>query len=1207
MAKYTFRIHKGESPNVSDNGWTLGPYMGVNGISSISDTLDKMPANGKVGTSIPTPFARIYLFKTAFELVTSNQNRAIGVYDALVSDCLDILQLLFEKGADTSKFEFINWNFNEEINNLRRGNDEIKKRNPNYNALSLLADALEITCGSSDDFRQDITLIKYDGMLLGGTSPYTLVYVSPNLRYELAKKKALNNNYDFSSNKKVPFCGVAPVPLCNRPPEFQRYIRHLLRDSAGGNSWMIAQGGPLFTFWQYVVSQTSRVDDLTVPFDEVCPPIMDSSNTNVCINGLSLRYNQMTVIPTESHFMMKPTVNHYLKYMRNVPLVLPCEFSSIGWMYIDDQWDTHTQIPDRKVREYGEIGTRNLPKNGSTNGESTTQKYPWVTNVDFLEDTILDLSYGVNTSKFFTPNGLNHYRFLLPIKKEYFMFFTIDDLKKNLTITSETDEIKDPNGNILDVRTRSVTVKLVIPLASTKGKIEFTRTYSSGDANAKYTIKPLSPAMGLGVYPFYQLEEVPGGLKNEYSVYLYDSGQNTEALDLKFYNIEKSLNMSLSAEKSVRTCLDSGTSKVYNLRTRTSTQSFDLIEVTVSANGVHHSGLVIPMWKKVPAADLANDQFKTIFAIDFGTSNTHVAYWDPRENQVHPLEITKDNQQMVLLNAPYTKDNITDFRHKPSFGKAYRFGEYLREFIPSVIGNDENVTYPIKTATLESISFNSGKNLFANINVGYDIESEKVDLSRISAFNYKTDLKWALQKDRNDDRARQRVHAFCEQTLWTLKNILVLRGFYSKNIKIIYFYPESMMSDDKNMFETAWNEEALHIFNDCGFAIEKNNCESELESVAPYYSLLKNNPEIFVYNSANIDIGGGTTDILIMDKLYDDGQRRTAAYEASVQFAANDIWDKTFPSGTKNGFLEYMKGIIERDTSVFPAEIIEAYRHFNRKDEPADLASFLFKYKDFNFGSKISNNTKLRFVLFIHYASIIWYLSDMIKSVRKNQNPDFVMPSRVTFTGKGSEYIKIISPKEDEISRLTLALFLAFGFDKSEFIHGFHITYPNNPKGLTAEGGIYKSIADPSIKVNFKRKDLFSLDLDTLGRQDTEYENIGASLIGYDMTQDEICRYGDIKNIKSKVMASVSEFVEAIFVRPELLQCLRGLNMNPDVKDKEMILSLASRSYDFQAQRMQIEHGFVGTDDDPVESSLFFLAMKNLLIDLSLEYEKKKQ
>jgi hypothetical protein len=524
--------------------------------------------------------------------------------------------------------------------------------------------------------------------------------------------------------------------------------------------------------------------------------------------------------------------------------------------------------------------------------------------------------------------------------------------------------------------------------------------------------------------------------------------------------------------------------------------------------------------------------------------------------------------------------------------------------MPPVIGNDMPVTYPIKTATLESQSFNAGKNLFANINIGYDIESEKVDLSKGSSFNYMTDLKWALQKDRNDDRARQRVHAFCEQTLWMLKNVLVLRGFYSKNIKIIYFYPESMMSDDKNMFENAWNTEAKRIFTDCGFSIDKNVCESELESVAPYYSLLKKNPDIFVYNSANIDIGGGTTDILIMDKLYDDGNKLTAAYETSVQFAGNEIWGKTFPSGTQNGFVEYMKEIITRDASVFPKEIMDAYDNFNRKDDPADLTSFFFKYKDFNFGSKISNNSKLRFVLFIHYASIIWYLSDMIKSVRKNQNPKFVMPNSITFTGKGSEYIKIISPREDEISRLTLALFLAFGFKKEEFVHGFRITYPENPKGLTAEGGIYKSIADPAIKINFKRKDVFSLDFDTLGRQDTEYENIGASLIGYDMAEGECCAFGDIKANKQKVMESVNQFIDAIFDGPELQQCLRGLNMNPDVKDKSAIINLASRSYDFQAQRMQVEHGFVGTDSDPVETSLFFLAMKNLLIELSLEYVK---
>ena len=682
---------------------------------------------------------------------------------------------------------------------------------------------------------------------------------------------------------------------------------------------------------------------------------------------------------------------------------------------------------------------------------------------------------------------------------------------------------------------------------------------------------------------------------------MFDAGDRENAVDLHFYSLDRQQEP-LTANGKLRSQTPAGLSKVYNLRSKTASNTFDFIEVELAddnGNG-YDSGIIVPLWKELPSLDI--EGFSTIFSIDFGTSNTHIAYWDPKENKVKPFEINIDDQQMVLLNSPYIKDNVTDFRKRESFGQAADFTDFLREFVPSVIGPDsriKKISYPVKTASLESNRFSKGKSLFENINIGFDIDSEQVKVP-IHSFIYNTNLKWALQYDRNNAQAKGRVAAYCEQTLWMMKNLIVLKGFYCKNIKILYFYPESMMQADKDMFDAAWDQAKTDVFDSCGFGADLQ--QAELESVAPYYSLLKRDEALYSYNSVNIDIGGGTTDIFLFDKKYEDAESRYFGYEASIQFAGNDIWGKTYPSGERNGFVEYMKHEIQNPNNGIPEDLLHAYDNFGRKDNPEDMSSFFFKHSGYGFADRLRNNGKLKYVLLLHYASIVWYLSDMIKYIRKTVATGLDLPSRVTFTGKGSEYLKIISPKEDIITKITLALLLAYGFNRKDFKDGFKVSYPDNPKGLTAEGGVYKLTADRAIKVNFVPMEdsvLAAIDTNASDRNITKYTNIGKHLMGFDSAQDTIFRINDIKKYKDAVMKHFYDFITGIFENEILASLLRQLNIAISEDDKNKTLEFASKSFDIQSERYIREFSPQG---ESLEGSIFFLAMKNTLIDLSLYY-----
>ena len=1171
---YIFRLHEGQEPKGNSDGWVESNAIDAQAISSIPDSLDKMKETGKVGTSIPTPFARVYLFKTAFEMVNRN---AKGVYEELVSDCLDLLQFLFENNSDT--FTFTEWDRSIRIQKLISANLDSKKQ---------LGIVLNSALESAKDFPNKIVLIQYKGVLLGGTSPFSLVFTTPNLRRILDN----NRDIDFTSNKNVEFCGMTLRSLKERPIEFQEYLYGLVHKESD----LFAGGTPLASFADYVDKQVAiddnRGQEIIEQFDN-----NNKAHNLLKINGVNIYYNTKAPELNNSDFLMKPSAEapYQKEGYGSTPLLLLSKFDQDNWTYIDDAWNRNTTIQGSMVRTKP-LQDRQLPKNGSTSGvESMPQKYPWLTDSDFLYDHVVLTRYKLNTEKFFNPaegEGLDKNGFLLPIRKEYFMFFTLNDLKKNLRIEAKL------NGESIN----RINVKLDIPLKGKYNKITIERTYYASE-NAEYKIIEEQKTLGVGIFPFYQLNDP--NLKDRYSVYLFNNNGHDA---LKFYSREqtdKGRFIEVDATSSERSKTNSGHSRVYTLWSDSVSKSFDYIEASIKKNADEtYEGLIVPLWPE--NINLNNEDRKAIFSIDFGTSNTHIVYLDPTSKSAVPFSIEPEFQQMVLLHAPEEKEKKKYWRKQPSGCAGMELS--LREFVPSVIGDadyDSYVKYPIRTATLESADINNcskrndtTKNyLFEAINIGFNIDSEKDKLD--TQFQYKTNLKWARQENRDDQRAELRVKAFCEQTLWMLKNMLVLKGLYSKGIQIIYYYPESMLTDDKNMFEQAWSDAVEDVFTSCGFQVD---LLSELESVAPYYSLLKQDSDIMAYNSVNIDIGGGTTDIFFFDKEtdYESTDSKHYGYEASVQFAGDDLWGAAYTTtngGGENGFIKYQ----ETTSDTWGKELKDRYENYQDGKSPADKASFFFKEDQFKFGEHIKNNSKLRYVLFLHYATIIYYLSDMIKQIREDhKDKEIAMPKRLTFTGKGSEYIKLIAKKEDDISDITWQLFKAYGLEPSE---RFEVVYPANPKGLTAEGGIYKLTGDAAIKFDFVKEESTGRRrlTDDNNRQITKYDNIGSKLLGFEPLEGEIYKCAKVRSYKDKVMQSVESCINAIFSSEGLKKCLKKISISLEDSDRKLAIERAGNSFDKHAEKYENEHRL---GDHNLEGTIFFLAWKNSLIDLSLHYTK---
>jgi hypothetical protein len=130
---HIFRIHDDNASDIRIEDWGRTAKLDANKIRTIKDVLKK--GASKIATSVPSPFARMYLFDTAFTMVADNAE-GDSVYHGLVSDCLDIFQLLFNAGNTGGDLKFRQWNRAERMAVLRTA--------PPGHPHRLLADSLAL-------------------------------------------------------------------------------------------------------------------------------------------------------------------------------------------------------------------------------------------------------------------------------------------------------------------------------------------------------------------------------------------------------------------------------------------------------------------------------------------------------------------------------------------------------------------------------------------------------------------------------------------------------------------------------------------------------------------------------------------------------------------------------------------------------------------------------------------------------------------------------------------------------------------------------------------------------------------------------------------------------------------------------------------------------------------------------------------------------
>ncbi|MDR2555987.1 MAG: hypothetical protein LBC64_11265, partial [Fibromonadaceae bacterium] len=420
------------------------------------------------------------------------------------------------------------------------------------------------------------------------------------------------------------------------------------------------------------------------------------------------------------------------------------------------------------------------------------------------------------------------------------------------------------------------------------------------------------------------------------------------------------------------------------------------------------------------------------FAVDFGSTNTNIAYKINNNEPKHSFEL--DGHLATLLkfkeSTPFSEEVLTEKFISPKIN-----GTYFRTLLADTPSHNAN------SSEVDVL----GK---FNIPYGYrDILTED---------NISDDLKWSL--------GNQKYKVFLEQIAFELHAKVLLTGGVLEKTKIIYTYPLSMSKEDKNELEREWLK-----LGELYFGIEPRNLESKAESITPIKYLhaqggglvLKRDTPIPVLS---IDIGGGTTDCSVITNK--DGNSASLLFPLSFRFAGKDIFGGDNNTLTEKYGKEYIDNRLKDKKYKKVLENI-----INKK---RDVNSYLFSLEDIlerdnKYSIVLHRDKNVRIVFLYFFSAIIWFLAKALKenfwARISNSATDKAVPfpSTIYFTGNGARILDIFEEadfKNGIYSRPKTTALAKYIFEKvygremkEQEVTDFKIDfYSQNSKTLTSFG-----------------------------------------------------------------------------------------------------------------------------------------------------------
>jgi hypothetical protein len=1108
---HVFRFGSGVS---TLDGWGVTSQYDRKNISAIQD-----PSGGNADlpiTSVPTPFASFELVRNAFEQCGKSVNDVDGksIYHKLVSHALDVMEIFFNFKKHTEDFNIIPWNVSTDLQRLKDGKLAHERLWATLDLyLNQDKDSFNFVSGNNAD-KIDLCIYMLDYKkgpkpinIVGGTSPTSLCIGSTNA-LDFVDITLSNNHHAFTNDQD------SYLSLYKRDPNFFKYL------------WEISLHPDFSTTFKEVHKyiqmcyeactdakvkeelKSKTFSDYNSDFDQLCI----GSQRLYLAGGIPINQMISNDISERSAFRIKATKN-----VSVCPLVLPYQiYNEPDMIYTTGCWDCKNCAP---LRDEMPIDKRHLPFDGS--------QYPYLTVDDVFEPYLIKTMYPIDGKSFFNCNFENkEYGFLLPLKTEVFKYFSINDICGNIDERHSMFSITELAGG-------SAKATFNIPIQNNKF-ITFERIYFGGDTiiepdvdNNKGCIDECkfdlflfpsfhfdNPAVSHPQYVYLIEEDIKSlTIHNHYSCSVFKDDTNEELESDEIGRADKNAGNTFS-------------SAYYVLN-----KEFEYIQIS---NG-HAEAIAIPKYKKI-----INGANEFEFAIDFGTTNTHIEY---KENgQIKPFTITSQDLQLLSLhddsaNELIKKLDLQSFTDAP-----------LQEFLPTVLGKDEICNFPIRTNLSELKSSNRGSRKtipICDYTIGFHYEKKQTYLHNKCI----TGLKW---QNGNDNL----IDAYFTELLLLIRNKVILNGGDLSKTKIVWFHPISMAVYQHSVLKKKWDDL-------CKNFIDGRCMPSDVtESVAPYY-YYKNTQGV---NSADrpvvsMDIGGGTSDFVI----YIDNKPQ---WISSVRYAGDNIYgDFLGMNMSNNGFYLRYKDKIERVLNG--TEVQKLYDEIKANGKSSDYISFLFsleknpdlKKVDLSFSKILNEDVEMKIVLLLFYVSELYYIANYMKQKGLGS------PAFITLSGSGSKAINLIGAKS-ELEKLATIIFNDVIGDKEKVC----LKQVDNPKEITCKGGLDMRDSDTDIDVSelkFNFNGSSSLD-----RLDTS-------------------SYDDVDNVvKNDVISFYNDFINYFFALNAKLSFADYFGIDTQKsfsKYKEVLMEKASQ--DFSTVLSSRRENLAGQDHPDLNDSLFFFPL----------------
>ena len=1040
MAK-VFRLYTGGSDTYKGwNGSPAFPYTAA-ALATIDDP-NGSSAKHEI-TSIPSPFARIDLVKSAFSEV-SKQNVSLDgntIFHKMVSDTLDVGEIFFNIDKYKNQIEIITWDPETMIKNLK---------NTNYSGHFYYADVLEKYLASDAQYYnfkelQRIYLLNFlkgpnQMNIIGATSPATIFFSSSNDLSFVTKALHFGNDKPFDPNYQ---------PLYKRDFEYIKFW-FILQKSIPNFSILFPE---INTYLNKTYSAISDIEKRTVLQNLTANDMTNYSPINVNVGqqvnavevlGYDLFKNVKQVNVKNSELILKSNINQSSIFV--LPVVKGNKYSDLH--YTTAKWGDENAAP--YVDNEQDLSKRTLPFDGA--------QYPYLTINDFLEEHLILVPHAINKEKYFDGNvfdGKDTESYLIPLKPTFFNYFTVDELLEPLSDGKpmlSLDNLAGGNG---------VKVTLRIPIKGNRkiNYIEYFRTYYKDRAVDISEDKNDGKIETLDFAGFF-MPSVKFAQPEDaiYKVSFVTSYRSTSQLSL--YKGSNQINGVLKDYRMRQSDAGAFKSETYTLEK----SNFDYIQIITDQKS---KGLLIPIFENQVTVNSYN------FSVDLGTSNTHIEY--------------SANNASISQSFNYNeKDNvISDFfvptylNYNGQVRKTDLIGEdelIEKDYLPKAIGGNSDFVFPTRTVLSCSKSIDWTEKIrtmgLVNIPLTYDKR-------RPMPYNdYKCNIKWAAGEE------LRVMESYVDNLLFMIRNMVIAKKGDIRKTRITWFYPTSMAPKRLNMFRTTWDHKFNQYFSDAS-----TSCMTE--STAPILYYFKRYAT--ATNLVNVDIGGGTTDIAFANN-------KKVQYVTSFRFAANVLFENSFSDvDTNNGIVDFFKPSIKETLKVKEKNDLVGIFDSNNNIYPSNMASFLFTLKDnsmlsdldsksidFNYMLQNDSDFKISFILF--YTAIVYHIAKIIKV------KDLELPRHIAFSGNGSKVVKIVSPDVKILSKYTQKVIeLVTGKKFTDGLDILGLENNSNPKESTCKGGLFiaNDVSDDRDKIIVLRGtgDSFVGSEDTYDSVDDKYKD----------------------------------------------------------------------------------------------------------------------